>query len=312
MVQFKKGKIAAIRHVLSPTINYSYRPDFSSPQFNSYETYQTNAQGTLATYSIFENGIYGGPPSGKYGVIGFSLDNNLEMKTRTVTDTSVNVKKIKIFESLAAGISYNTAVDSMNWSNLSLSGRTTLFERINLTFSSSFDPYALDTSGRRMSKTEWDENNRLFRHVSSTGSVGFALNSNRQKQAPAASQDQLNIINQNPDQYIDFTIPYTLAVNYNITYSKPGLEDAEIFQTLNFSGDVSVSPKWKVTFNSGYDFVAHDLSYTALGIIRDLHCWEMRANWVPFGAQQNYYFQINVKASILQDLKLSKKNDIYD
>jgi hypothetical protein len=83
-------------------------------------------------------------------------------------------------------------------------------------------------------------------------------------------------------------------------------------QTLNFYGDLSVTEKWKVSFNSGYDFNANDLSYTSLGIYRDLHCWEMRLNWVPFGGQENYYFQINVKSSVLQDLKLTKKNDIYD
>jgi len=101
-------------------------------------------------------------------------------------------------------------------------------------------------------------------------------------------------------------------INYNISYSKAGLLEAQINQTLNFSGDLSLTPKWKITFNSGYDFRAKDLSYTSLGIYRDLHCWEMRINWVPFGAQENYYFQINVKSSVLQDLKLSKKNDIYD
>lgn len=300
MVQMKKGKIAAIRHVMSPTLSYGYRPDFSDPSFSYYKDYQIDSIGNTARYSIFETGIYGGPPSGKYGIIGFNLDNNLEMKTRTVTDTSVNLKKIKIFESLSAGVSYNTALDSLQWSNINVNGRTILFERVNVNLSGSFDPYITDTSGVRINTSELSENNRLARLVSSTFGVSFSLNSLKPK------------TDQKPASNPEFNYPFNLSVNYNVTYSRPGNLESTIFQTLNFYGDVALTQNWKINFNSGYDFEAKDLSYTSLGIYRDLHCWEMRINWVPFGSQQNYYFQINIKSSILKDLKLSKKEDIYD
>jgi hypothetical protein len=83
-------------------------------------------------------------------------------------------------------------------------------------------------------------------------------------------------------------------------------------QTINFNGDLQLTPGWKINYSSGYDFQLKDFSYTSVGIFRDLHCWEMHLNWVPFGFQQNYYFQINVKSSVLQDLKLMKKNDRFD
>lgn len=315
MLQFKKGKIAAIRHVVSPTITYSYRPDFSDPKFNAYKNYQSDSIGTIGQYSIYETGIFGGPPSGKFGVIGLNIDNNLEMKTRTETDTAVNLKKIKIFESLAGNISYNTALDSLNWSQININGRTILFERLNLNFSGNFDPYISDSIGRRINKSELSENNRLARLTNTTLTVGFALN-NQSTQEPKTStkgtEQELVEINSRPEDFVDFTIPFNLAVNYSLSYSRAGLLEKVISQTLNFNGDISLTPKWKITFNSGYDFNVKDLSYTSLGIYRDLHCWEMRINWVPFGQQENYYFQINVKSSILQDLKLSKKNDIYD
>jgi len=313
MVQIRKGKIAAVRHVMSPTVSFSYRPDFSKSSFNNYKTYQINAAGETGTYSIYENSIFGGPPSGKFGVVSFNLDNNLEMKTRHVSDTAVTLKKIKIFESLSAGVSYNTAVDSLNWSNINVSGRTTLFEKVNINFSGSFDPYISDSSGRRINRTELDENNRIGRLTNASASVGFALmNSKKDRSSDKGTQQELDRINSRPEDYVDFSVPFNMMINYNISYSKAGLLEAQINQTLNFSGDLSLTPKWKITFNSGYDFRAKDLSYTSLGIYRDLHCWEMRINWVPFGAQENYYFQINVKSSVLQDLKLSKKNDIYD
>lgn len=313
MVQMKRGKIAAIRHVVSPTVSLGYRPDFSSSSFKSYKQY-TGPDGQAVSYSIFQNGIFGGPPSGKYGAVGISIDNNLEMKARQQTDSTENLKKIKIFESLSASMVYNLAADSLNWSNLNIAGRTTLFEKINLSFSGSFDPYVIDTAGIRINRSELKENSRIGRLTNANASVNFSLvgGNKKERTSDKGTQEELNQINRNIQDYVDYTIPFNLSVGYSINYSKPGIQEAVLNQTLNMNGDVSVTPKWKMTFNTGWDFVENDLSYTSLGIFRDLHCWEMRFNWVPFGFQQNYFFQINVKSSVLQDLKLTKKNDIYD
>ena len=143
--------------------------------------------------------------------------------------------------------------------------------------------------------------------------MSFTLNnSNKKKTSTRGSETELAEINSRPEDYIDFTIPYNLSVSYNATYSKPGPARAYVFQTLNFSGDFSITPKWKVTFSSGWDFQTHKRSYTSIGFYRDLHCWEMHLFWIPEGVQQSYNFQINVKSSVLQDLKLTKKNDRYD
>jgi hypothetical protein len=63
---------------------------------------------------------------------------------------------------------------------------------------------------------------------------------------------------------------------------------------------------------SGYDFVAKDFSFTSIDIYRDLHCWEMRFNWIPFGFRQSYNFSINVKSGMLQDLKLNRRRQWFD
>ena len=89
-------------------------------------------------------------------------------------------------------------------------------------------------------------------------------------------------------------------------------DERKIVQTLGVSGEVNVTPKWKFTFRTGWDFEANDLSYTSVNIYRDLHCWEMRFSWIPLGARQSWNFSINVKASVLQDLKLNKKKDFRD
>ena len=80
----------------------------------------------------------------------------------------------------------------------------------------------------------------------------------------------------------------------------------------DYTGDVNITPKWKVGFRSGYDFEKGDITFTSIDIYRDLHCWEMSFNWIPFGFQQSWNFSINIKSSLLQDLKLDKKKDFRD
>ena len=75
---------------------------------------------------------------------------------------------------------------------------------------------------------------------------------------------------------------------------------------------INLTPKWKVTASTGYDFQMHALSYTRVDVYRDLHCWEMSFGWVPKGGQQQWDFHINVKAALLQELKLNKKKDYRD
>ncbi len=123
--------------------------------------------------------------------------------------------------------------------------------------------------------------------------------------------DQLNYIQMHPDYYADFNVPWDLSFYYNIVYAKPFVEDTFI-QALTFNGNVNVTDKWKVGFNSGFDFISRDITYTSLNVYRDLHCWEMRFDWVPFGPRKSYMLSVSVKASVLQDLKLNRKRDWYD
>jgi len=338
MLSFKKGPVLAIRHVLSPSISLSWRPDFSDPWWGYYRSYQKDAKGTTGTYSIFEQGIYGGPGSGKSGMISFSLSNNLEMKVRSKKDTITGTKKIKLIDNFTIGGSYNMAADSLRWSKISMNGRTTLFKDLTLNYRSSWDPYILDSTGRRrLNQLEWDVNRRLFRLENTNWS--FSLNWNLKggakktaKQGENASEErdprltdivptdpELADIYYNPDNYVDFNVPWSLNIAYSFshtsTHTYPNyvdVTDKKLIQSLSFSGDVNLTPKWKISFTSGYDFENHKITYTTLNIFRDLHCWEMRFNWIPIGTLKSWNFQINVKSTVLQDLKLTKKKDFRD
>ena len=219
-----------------------------------------------------------------------------------------------MLESLRLSGAYNFAADSLNLSHLSLSGRAIILGKLNLNFSSTYDPYISDSLGRRFNKYEWEVNKRIGRLTNANMSVGFNFNNQgkKEKKSEYASDDQIRDINASPYDYVDFTVPWNLAVNYSLNYSNLKPVGKTVNQTLGFYGDLLLTEKWKVTFNSGWDFEQHDFSYTSVGFFRDLHCWEMRLNWIPFGFQQSWNFQINVKSSVLQDLKLTKKNDRFD
>ena len=124
-------------------------------------------------------------------------------------------------------------------------------------------------------------------------------------------QDNLRVPESMYPGYVDFSVPWSLSIRYNFNYSKPGFV-SKVTQTLNFNGNISLTPKWKLSVTSGWDFVMKSISYTSLNIHRDLHCWEMRLSVVPFGRRQSYTFGINAKASILKDLKYEKQQNWRD
>ena len=310
MYQYRGNVIKALRHVITPSIGLSYTPENNSG-LRSY----TDSSNTSYEYSIFENGIYGRSNSTEAGLINFGLLNNFEMKVRNRKDSLGKDKKIKLLESLKFSSSYNIVADSLNWSNINISARTNIFKKISLNFNGTVDPYALDslsTPGvtKRINTSEWNTSGKVGRLTSANLAVGFTLKSKvktQEKQSDYGSEQELEYIRANPEAFIDFNVPWTLNVNYNIRYAKP-LFESSIIQTLNFNGDFSLTDRWKLGFNSGYDFEAKDLSYTSVDIYRDLHCWEMSFHWVPFGQRQSYLFTIKVKSAILQDLKLTRRS----
>jgi len=111
--------------------------------------------------------------------------------------------------------------------------------------------------------------------------------------------------------YVDFDIPWSVRLDYSFSYTKPK-DVSNVVQTVRASGDFSLTPKWKLGFNTGYDLDRKQFTTTNLSIYRDLHCWEMRISVVPFGSYKSYNFQINAKSSILSDLKYNKRKSWQD
>ncbi len=332
----RKARIEAIRHTLVPNLNYSYRPDFAEDQFGYYQTLLVN--GEKQRLSKFQGLIQGGPAGGKSSLLGFSLRNTFEMKVKEKNDSvdaKKKYKKIMLLDDLGLSGNYNLNADSFNLSNISASARTKLFGMFDVTYSAVIDPYdrknVMDTKGllvsKRVNQFQWDNKKGIVSIAASNLSFGFGLNSQKFKKTkkpeveersagmkPMGMEEQiLEDIKKNPNKYLDFTIPWSFNMAYNLTYQQlhvPNSAPDLYNHSITYNGDISFTEKWKIQYSSGFNLTQKNVTYTRIGITRDLHCWMMSVNWVPPIAGSintgSYNFQINAKSSVLQDLKLTK------
>lgn len=323
----RKGRLETIRHTVIPNVSFSYTPDFSRNS-SFYQKVQINEEGETRTFSRYKNLVTGG--NGKAsGVINFGLNNQLEMKLRTKNDTAESqFEKVSLLDNLSIGGNYNLLADSLNLSNITVNANTRLGKNLNMNFNMNFDPYiyepfANSQTGIRVNKFAISNGQGLARLQSMNFTMGTSFNPASRKtntaqnrQTTGASEEQLEFIDQNPDLYVDFNIPWNINLNYNFGWSKTGLAESRTVQALNFNGDLSLTPKWKITVSSGFDFAAMSPTITQVSIYRDLHCWDMTLSWTPYAGSSvrasNYNFTLKVKSSILQDLKLTRRRSFYD
>jgi hypothetical protein len=324
---FSDSKIKAIRHIMSPSASISFTPDVSSFMPNYYRTLYLPDNKKI-DYSIFD-GRFGGTPNpnrGKYSSIALALNNTLDMKYTSTTDTSSEVKKITLLQSFNFSTNYNVFApgDTCNFSNINMLAATSLFNnKLNLTYNSTFDPYTLSNlpgATSHLRYFELQKNKGLARLTSASFSLGTSFESSAgkksttnadQQQNPNLPNNTINPNNQFAQPQVNYDIPWSVRVDYSWDYSKPG-SVSSLSQTSRFSGTLGVTKKWQVGVSSGYDITNKSFSLTTFNISRDLHCWEMHFTWVPFGPRTSYSFTINVKAALLKDLKYTMQSTWQD
>jgi len=323
-----KSKIKGIRHVMTPSISFNLKPDFSNSGFGMYgdiEYYDEKGMPVSYRYPYHEGAIFGTASAGRSGSIGFSLNNTLEMKkvnTRDTTSTEA-FKKIKLLDQFSISGSYNLAADSLNLSNFNISARTKV-AGVDLNFGAILDPYAMQ-NGRLINVYQFSRNGQLARLTSANMSFGLSFKSKEGKEKEKKEEnltpeqknelDLVKIRQKTGDipDYADFSVPWDLSFNYSFRYNKPDPEKSSmITQTVDFNGNVSLTKQWKIGFSSGLDVQKLMVTFTQFNIFRDLHCMQMSLNLVPFGYRQSYSFTIRATSTLLQDLKLSKRQSSYD
>ena len=339
----KKGsRVESIRHVMKPSIGFSYSPEADWLTSDMFDSVQYNLDGKMREYSIYEGSIYGTPSTGRRsGSVSLSLTNLVEAKVFARNDTTGKPKKVKIIESLSLNTSYNIFADSLNWSPVNLSFRTTLAQNINIQAGSTFNIYGMSSTGGTVSELAVSQGLGLARMTSLNASLDLDLgrlfgnqNKNTQQQQQTSGQRPQRPMGGEPDEpgaqggaapsnlplaansydeygYVRFDVPWSLRMAYNFSYSKPGLK-TNVTQTMTLSGDVRLTSKMAINYNTGFDFKQKEITMTRVGISRDLHCWEMSFNWIPVGYMKSWNFTIRARASMLQDLKYERRKDYHE
>ena len=333
---FKEGKrIQSIRHVMRPSVNYGINPSFEK----YYDKYIIDANGNTSEYTRFEGGFFGAPGNRFSSSIGLGLSNVLEAKVRDRDSSVVEPKKIKLLNNLNLTTSYNIASDSLNWSPVRMTTGTSLFDdKLNINIGATFDPYSLNENGSRINKLNINDNGGLFRMTSANINMGFSFSSKNSKEDKSSNSGRSNSRsggrdddlfgrvddfadssfddNQEEDEeeeeeidsgFYNNKMPWDIRLAHSLTYSNNRAQKQITNNSLMFSGNISLSKKWKIGGSSGYDFKNSGVTYTQLRFERDLDSWKMNFNWVPFSTRASWYFFIGIKSSILSDLKYDKR-----
>ncbi len=333
----KTWRVQAVRTVINPSVSYGYSPDYGGAQFGYYqEGIRTDSTGTIRSLPRYA----GVPGGGKSSVISFGLNSQIEAKLRAAAnDTTGKPRKVMLINQMSISSSYNLLADSMRLSPFSANLSTRLFGLIDIGLNGiQLNPYQRDTAGRTINRYLVEGPGfKLLRLQSANLNISFSFNSEQramtanQRTIPpnapqlGALQGSSDLVGQTmvpgmdvlPD-YVIFSLPWTLSMQFGINYIAPPprgpAQGQQVLQTgtLTTNGTVKLTPKWVITYAAPFDFRTLKLVTPSLGIVRDLHCWEMSAYWIPTGSYQSYRVSIGVRSSMLRDLKLDRNRSWYN
>lgn len=248
-------KIEVIRHVFTPSLSFSYSPNFQNEKFGFWRSYNyVDLKGATVTksYSPYQNGLFYSSPGLESGSVRFDMTNNLEMKIKSDRDTS-GVRKISLIDNFTTGIGYNIAADSMNWSDINASIRLKLTKGFSLNLTGAFDVYTykLNASGSpvRVNELRLHKYGTIGRLQSTGTSFSYTLSNDvlkklfskedKTKDKPKTATQEENAT-ENPmdetsdgkkndekkesggtfdkDGYLVWSVPWSLSFNYSMRY----------------------------------------------------------------------------------------------
>ncbi len=336
-----KGKLQAIRHMVTPSLSLSYHPELGTAA-NGWRTltYLNSAGEEISKdYNIYSGQLNSPPSKGKSGSMSFSLGNNLEAKVRDDKDTTgVGTKKIKLIDQLTIGGSYNFMADSLKLSTISISGSTTVFGKVGVNGNLTLDPYDVNERGVRCNKFMLQTQHRLARITNASASMSYSLqgkgaingNDGRKDAVKGSAESQYYRVYYHPLTgeyipggwlyYLNPEIPWNLSFSLNMAYSTSYSTSNNQLQKINkFTRTATVSGQLRLTkalnfsLNTGFDLSAFTMTTSQLSATYDLHCFNISVSWVPTGKWQSWGFRIAANSSTLSSLlKYDKSSSFWD
>jgi LPS-assembly protein len=336
MFGFKKtSKVQAIRHEIRPSFGISYKPDMNGKY---YKTIQADTAKGTREYNVYQDNLSGPYGQGKFGGISFGLDNVIQMKVRNNKDTAEGAtKKVTLIDGFSINGSYNFLIDSFQFSPLSISARTNLFDKFNITASASSNLYQVDTNGRAINRLIWKDKPFSLGRLSS-GSISLSTSFQGGDKSKKTQQDkQRNVstldpvtgqplndyeseaayIRNNPAEFTDFSIPWSFQFGYSFRFQKTFSKPTQGFKTttnsdVTFSGTLGLTPKWQLSMNGAYNLTSKELGIVTLSIAREMHCWQMAISVSPVGRSRYFNITISPKSGLLRDIKINRTRYFFD
>jgi len=304
---------ADFRHVLDPSVSFSYRPDFSDKAWGYYKTARL-ASGEEYEYDRFGNFMYGATSRGRSERVSFSLGNLFQMRT----GHDENATKSDLF-SLNSSTAVDLAKDSMRWSDLATSFRTgtggALFgpvQAVSLDISTTHSFYQ-KSGTQRVNQFFWDRPGATFwsplELKSLSASVSFGLKDERLgktfgiRERGASVLDTTDAAPPRPKRATLFDMPYSTNFSFYHTWD---FEHDEKTTWMNADAELELTRNWQIRYNTRVDLETMDVVSAGVEIHRDMHCWEGTLSWNPIGIGQGYYVRIALKSPQLRDVKIER------
>lgn len=248
-------KIQAIRHVFTPTVSFSYSPDFGAERYGYYDSYlKTDADGnvSLVPYSPYQNSLYSVPGRGKSEAISWDVSNNIEMKVKSDKD-STGYRKISLIDELGASMSYNAAATYHRWSDLSVRLRLKWWKNYTFSLNAMFYTYAyeLDKNGKPYigNHTEWGYG-RFPRFQGMSQNISFTLTPEKLRKLFGHRNSEEGDTRNKEDETVDTDIETN--VDENMIKGQQGAKKKSSGKaTTDDDGYMKFSMPWSLTFGYG-------------------------------------------------------------
>jgi len=332
ILQTNSKRQRAFRHTMNLSGGYTFRPDFADPSWGFYKyNPATRDLSRPEYYSRFAGGVAGGPSAGEQQSLNFNMGNVVEMKylpTPAEGDTAKpKFKNVTLIDNFGFGFAYNFAQDSFQLSNINWSFRNNVLDNlVNINVSGNLDPYKYAFNGNTMvrkNQFSWLGDNGAFPLLTNLSfSAGTQFKPREKKPAKKDTEKKELTPRESYDLlYEVFNMPWTLNVNYTGSWSQGAKGGGErgfreqLTQSVSLTGSLQVTAKWKVNMTANISFGGGrklELGASNIQVERDLHCWVLKMDVVPFGTFRRYLLTLNVRAATLQDLRIQKQRNWQD
>jgi len=316
------GSLKFLRHVITPSMSYSYRPDFSSDRFDYYSSY-IDTSGNVVEYDRFGNAIFGATGTGRAKSINFSVDNLFQAK---LINEKEEERKLDLFNfRLATSYNFAARENTQKLSDLVTSFRLMSFGSLDVSA-----VYSFYKVGTEKPEYLWKDNRSIFkkrylRLRTLRANTRFQLKGGTGERG--AGRQAADELTGEADQFSstvaedkearfepqsnlqDFSMPWDLSMDFSLVIDKNNPENVRKMLTSRTNFNISLTQNWRMRYSGSFDLIKKEITHHDFSFYRDLHCWELSFDWTPPGSsREGFYLVLRVKDPTLSDLKLEKRD----